>query len=90
MLCEPVVVEFELLSPMATLFVPEVKLPSEVVPTPILSDELAVKVVVVSLIIISATAQGIRTKLKSAINTENNLVLVIIRILKILIDENLH
>jgi hypothetical protein len=75
---------------MATLFVPEVKLPSEVVPTPILSDELAVKVVVVSLIIMSATAKGIRTKLKSANNTENNLVFVIIKILKILIEKYLH
>ena len=77
MLCDPVVIEFELLSPMATLFVPEVRLPSEVVPTPILSDELAVRVVAVSLIIISATAQGIRTKLKKATNTGNNLFFII-------------
>ena len=75
---------------MATLLVPEVRLPKEVVPTPMLSEELAVRVLEVSLIIISATAKGVRTKLKSAINTKNNLLFVIIKILKILIDEHLH
>ena len=52
--CEPVIIELELLSPIAILSSPEVILPNAVVPTPILFALVAVRVLADSFIIMSA------------------------------------